>query len=60
MKLIINVPTDKDGWCKFNIVCAKLQSELVLLGIRKLNISYDEKERVLLGVIDKIKERLAD
>ena len=60
MKLIINVPTDKDGWCKFNNEFAKLQSELVLLGIRKLNVSYDEKERVLLGVIDKIKERLAD
>ena len=60
MKLIINVPTDKDGWCEFNSEFAKLQSELVLLSIRKLNISYDEKERVLLGVIDKIKERLAD
>ena len=60
MKLIINVPTDKDGWWEFNNEFAKLQSELVLLGIRKLNVSYDEKERVLLGVIDKIKERLAD
>ena len=60
MKLIINVPTDKEGWCEFNNEFAKLQSELVLLGIRKLNISYDEKERILLGVIDKIKEKLAD
>lgn len=60
MKLIINLPTDKNGWCEFNSEFAKLQSELVLLSIRKLNISYDEKERVLLGVIDKIKERLAD
>jgi len=54
------VPTDKDGWCKFNNEFAKLQRELVLLGIRKLNIGYDDRERVLLGVIDKIKERLAD
>ena len=60
MKLIINLPTDNEGWCEFNNEFAKLQRELVLLGIRKLNISYDEKERVLLGVIDKIKERLAD
>ena len=60
MKLIINLPTDNEGWCEFNSEFAKLQSELVLLGIRKLNISCDEKERVLLGVIDKIKERLAD
>jgi len=60
VKLIINVPTDNEGWREFNIEFAKLQSELVLLDIRKLNISYDEKERVLLGVIDKIKERLAD
>ena len=60
MKLIINLPTDNEGWCEFNSEFAKLQSELVLLSIRKLNISYDEKERVLLGVIDKIKERLAD
>ena len=60
MKLIINLPTDNEGWCEFNSEFAKLQSELVLLGIRKLSISYDEKERVLLGVIDKIKERLAD
>lgn len=60
MKLIINLPTDNEGWCEFYSEFAKLQSELVLLGIRKLNISYDEKERVLLGVIDKIKERLAD
>ena len=60
MKLIINLPTDNEGWCEFNSEFAKLQSELVLLGIRKLNVSYDEKERVLLGVIDKIKERLAD
>ena len=60
MKLIINVPTDKEGWCEFNSEFAKLQSELVLLGIRKLNISCDEKERVLLCVIDKIKERLVD
>ena len=60
MKLIINLPTDNEGWCEFNSEFAKLQSELVLLGIRKLNISYDEKEHVLLGVIDKIKERLAD
>lgn len=60
MKLIINLPTDKEGWCEFNNEFAKLQSELVLLGIRKLNISYDDRERVLLGVIDKIKERLAD
>ena len=60
MKLIINLPTDNEGWCEFNSEFAKLQSELVLLGIRKLNISYDEKERVLQGVIDKIKERLAD
>ena len=60
MKLIINVPTDKDGWCEFNSEFAKLQSELVLLSIIKLNISYDDREHVLLGVIDKIKERLAD
>ena len=60
MKLIINVPTDKDGWCEFNSEFAKLQSELVLLSIRKLNVSYDDRERVLLGVIDKIKERPAD
>ena len=60
MKLIINLPPDKEGWCEFNSEFATLQSELVLLGIRKLNISYDEKERVLLGVIDKIKKRLAD
>ena len=60
MILIINLPTDKDGWCEFYSEFAKLQSELVLLSIRKLNISYDDKERVLLGVIDKIKERLAD
>ena len=60
MKLIINVPTDKDGWCEFNSEFAKLQSELVLLSVRKLNISYDDRERVLLGVIDKIKERLTD
>ena len=56
----MNLPTDKTGWCEFNSEFAKLQSELVLLGIRKLNISYDDRERVLLGVIDKIKERLAD
>lgn len=60
MKLIINLPTSKDGWCEFNSEFAKLQSELVLLSIRKLNISYDDKERVLIGVIDKIKERLVD
>ena len=60
MKLIINLPTDKEGWWEFNNEFAKLQSELVLLGIRKLNISYDDRERVLLRVIDKIKERLAD
>ena len=60
MKLIINLPTDKEGWCEFNNEFAKLQSELVLLGIKKLNISYDDRERVLLGVIDKIKKRLAD
>ena len=60
MKLIINVPTDKEGWCEFNNEFSKLQRELVLQGIRKLNISYDDRERVLLGVIDKIKERLAD
>ena len=60
MKLIINVPTDKEGGCEFNSEFAKLQSELVLLGIRKLNISYDDRESVILGVIDKIKERLAD
>ena len=60
MKLIINVPTDKDGWCEFNSEFAKLQRELVLLGIRKLNVSYDDRKRVLLGVTDKIKERLAD
>ena len=60
MKLIINLPTDNEGWCEFNSEFAKLQRELVLLGIRKLNISYDDRERVLLGVIDKIKERLAD
>ena len=60
MKLIINVPTDKDGWYEFYSEFAKLQSELVLLGIRKLNISIDEKEKLLYGITDKIKERLVD
>lgn len=60
MKLIINLPTDKTGWCEFYSEFAKLQSELVLLGIRKLNVSIDEKEKILYGIIDKIKERLVD
>lgn len=60
MKLIINLPTDKTGWCKFNSKFAKLQSELILLGIRKLNISFDEREKHLHQIIDKIKERLVD
>ena len=60
MKLIINLPTDKTGWCKFNSEFAKLQSELVLLGIRKLNISFDEREKYLHQLINKIKERIVD
>lgn len=60
MKLIMNLPTDKTGWCEFYSEFAKLQSELVLLGIRKLNVSIDEKEKILYGIIDKIKERLVD
>ena len=60
MKLIMNLPTDKTGWCEFYSEFAKLQSELVLLGIRKLNVSIDEKEKMLYGIIDKIKERLVD
>lgn len=60
MKLIMNLPTDKNGWCEFYSEFAKLQSELVLLGIRKLNISFDEREKLLYQVIDKIKERLVD
>ena len=60
MKLIMNLPTDKAGWCEFYIEFAKLQSELVLLGIRKLNIGFDEREKLLYQLIDKIKERLVD
>ena len=60
MKLIMNLPTDKTGWCEFYSEFAKLQSELVLLGIRKLNENIDEKEKLLYQVIDKIKERLVD
>ena len=56
----MNLPTDKIGWCEFYSEFAKLQSELVLLGIRKLNVSIDEKEKILYGIIDKIKERLVD
>lgn len=56
----MNLPTDKDGWCEFNSEFAKLQSELVLLGIRKLNISFEDREKLLYAVIDKIKERLSD
>lgn len=56
----MNLPTDKTGWCEFYSEFAKLQSELVLLGIRKLNISFDEREKLLYQVIDKIKERLVD
>lgn len=56
----MNLPTDKTGWCKFYSEFAKLQSELVLLEIRKLNISIDEREKLLYQVIDKIKERLVD
>lgn len=56
----MNLPTDKTGWCEFYSEFAKLQSELVLLGIRQLNVSIDEKEKILYGIIDKIKERLVD
>ena len=60
MKLIMNLPTDKTGWCEFYNEFAKLQSELILLSIRKLNISIDKKENLLHGIIDKTKERLVD
>lgn len=56
----MNLPTDKTGWYEFYSEFAKLQSELVLLGIRKLNISFDEREKLLYQLIDKIKERLVD
>lgn len=58
--MIINLPTDKTGWCKFNSEFAKLQRELVLLGIRKLKIDFDEREKLFCQLIDKINERLVD
>ena len=56
----MNLPTDKIGWREFYSEFAKLQSKLVMLSVGKLNVSVDEKEKILYGIIDKIKERLVD
>lgn len=60
MQLIMNVPTDKNGIDEFRSEFAKLQAELLLFSIRKLNVSIDDKEKLLYLAIDKIKERLVD
>lgn len=60
LKLIINVPTDKDGINLFRKEFAKLQMELVLFSIRSLNISIEDREKILQEFTNKIKERLVD
>lgn len=60
MKLIINMPTDEQGISTFRKEFAKLQTELVLFSIRNLKISFGDREKILYGVIDKLKERLID
>ncbi len=60
LKLIMNLPTEEDGIHLFRKEFAKLQTELVLLNIRTLNISIEDREKILIGFIDKLKERLVD
>lgn len=60
LKLIMNIPTDKDGIHLFRREFAKLQTELVLLNIRTLNIPIEDREKILIGFIDELKERLVD
>lgn len=56
----MNLPTDEDGIHLFRQEFAKLQTELVLLNIRTLNIPIEDREKILIEFIDKLKERLVD
>ena len=58
MKLIINYPTDKIGIDEFNKCFAKLQKELVLVSISKLNIDVNSRNKVLNKISKALKEQI--
>lgn len=58
MQLIINCPTDKKGIREFNTAFAQVQKELVLYGIRKLNLDIQSKEKVLNYLVIELKKQV--
>ena len=56
MKLVINLPENKDGMLEFNKKFARLQSELFMIGIRKLNLNSKEKKKLISILMNKISD----
>lgn len=60
IKLIINLPTDDKGKSMFNEQFAKLQAKLVAESIKKLNVDDTSKERVCIGVLELLKNKVKE
>lgn len=58
MKLYVNYPTTKEGKDLLNISLAELQATLVLKSIEKLNISNQDKKKVLDGILKELEKRI--
>ena len=60
IKLIINLPTDDEGKSMFYGQFSKLQAKLVAESIKKLNIDDTSKERVCIGVLELLKDKVKE
>ena len=60
IKLIINLPTDDEGKSMFYEQFAKLQAKLVAESIKKFNVDDTSKERVCIGVLEQLKDKVKE
>lgn len=57
MKLYVNMPTTDEGKKMLDEAMAKVQTTLILKAIDNLNISTQNKKKVLQGVTDELEKR---
>lgn len=60
IKLIINLPTDDEGKSMFYEQFSKLQAKLVAESIKKLNVDDTSKEKVCIGVLELLKNKVKE
>ena len=56
----MNLPTDNDGKKMFYEQLAKLQAKLVAESIKKLDVDNTSKEKVFVGVLELLNEKIKE